>query len=155
MILKRTLTYHSILTRTSWNVFLVFVFLFFSLISRAQINPLADSSKMLYKNDLKYIGSSTSIDPNYRYVMEELIDILKANPLATIHVRGHVCCGPNNRISFKRARNIFKLLVAEGISRTRISFAGYSDELPLAYPEKTEADEIINRRVDFVLNFNP
>jgi len=149
------LTYRPFLIGTSLNALLILAFFLVPIASRADTNPVADSSNMLYKNDLKYIGSSTSIDPNYRYVMEELVDILKANPLATIHIRGHVCCGPNKRISFKRARNVFKHLVREGISRTRISFAGYSDELPLAYPEKTEADEIKNRRVDFVLNFNP
>ncbi len=121
--------------------------------AQSDYSPSADSIK-LYKHDLKYVGSSTIIDPNYRYVMEELIEILTKNPKTTIHIRGHVCCGPSERISFKRARHVFKYLVQHGISRQRISFKGYSDKIPLAYPEKTEEDEFMNRRVDFIISHN-
>lgn len=119
----------------------------------ADNTPVSDSVKV-YKHDLKYIGSSTSIDPNYRYVMEELIEILTNNPEATIHIRGHVCCGPSERISFKRARRVFKYLVQHGIDRQRISFKGYSNKIPLSYPEKTEDDEYNNRRVDFIISYH-
>jgi hypothetical protein len=146
-------TYRSISTPIHKGIIIILTFCFLPLIAQAENNPAADSCNMIYKHNLKYLGSSVTIDPNYRYVMEELVAILNANPEATVHIRGHVCCGPNKRISFNRARNVFKYFVREGISRHRISFAGYSDELPSAYPEKTEADEITNRRVDFVLNY--
>lgn len=143
------------LIRKRFTAIMVSSFLIFINANPATANTLTVKDSInIYKNDLKYIGSSTSIDPNYRYVMEELIQILAANPKATIHIRGHVCCGPSDRISFKRARRVFKFLVQHGISRQRISFKGYSNKIPLAYPEETEEDEFLNRRVDFIITYN-
>ncbi|MDG1428600.1 MAG: OmpA family protein [Crocinitomicaceae bacterium] len=124
------------------------------LVSTTSVHAQASDTTVLYKHDLKYVGSSTTIDPNYRYVMEELIEILNTNPATTIHIRGHVCCGPSDRISFTRARRVFKYFVKHGIDRQRISFKGYSDEVPLVFPEKTEEDEFMNRRVDFIINYH-
>ncbi|MFT5777346.1 MAG: hypothetical protein ACI837_000278 [Crocinitomicaceae bacterium] len=113
-----------------------------------------DSLSGLYEYNLRYIGSSTTIDPKYKYVMEELVELLQENPTTKIHIRGHVCCGPNKRISRKRARKVYQFFLKNDIAAERLSYEGYSDEIPLAYPEKTEEDEIKNRRVDFLLTNN-
>lgn len=89
---------------------------------------------------------------NYRYVLEYLVELLEKNPTWTVHIRGHVCCGPSERISCKRAKNVYKFLIRLGVNPLRMSYKGYSDTLPLAFPEKTEEDEIMNRRVDFVIH---
>lgn len=105
----------------------------------------------LYEFDLKYVGSNSAIDPNYRYVLEHLVESLIKDTSLTIHVRGHVCCGPSFRLSKRRARKVYKFLKRSGIHKSRITYKGYSDTAPLAFPEKTEEDEIRNRRVDFIL----
>jgi len=110
-----------------------------------------DSSEYLYEFDMRYIGSSTSIDINYRYVLEYLIELLCKNPTWTLHIRGHVCCGPSERISVKRAKKVYNFLKRSGIHESRLSYKGYSDQIPLAFPEKTEEDEAMNRRVDFII----
>jgi outer membrane protein OmpA-like peptidoglycan-associated protein len=81
-----------------------------------------------------------------------LIDLLNKNPTWTLHIRGHVCCGPSEKISKKRAKNVYKYLKHAGISPERLTYKGYSDSLPKAFPEKTEADEAQNRRVDFIIH---
>ena len=136
--------------------FYISLYICLSFTSSAQSNehqpePL-DSNTFLFEFDLKYIGSNTRIDDNYQYVLEFLIESLEKNPSWTIHVRGHVCCGPSKKISGKRACNVYKYLIKNGIEESRVTYKGYSDEKPIVFPEKTSEDEKKNRRVDFIIS---
>ncbi len=117
----------------------------------ATLNP-ADTSRFLYEHSMRYVGSSTSIDMNYRYILEHLVELLEKHPEWTVHIRGHVCCGPSEKISTKRAKKVYQFLLKYGIEEPRLSYKGYSDFMPLVFPEKTEEDEEMNRRVDFVIH---
>jgi outer membrane protein OmpA-like peptidoglycan-associated protein len=129
------------------------LFLFIVLHVRAEtsVPSPTDSIGYVYEFDMKYVGSTSHIDENYQYVLGHLIELLNKDKDLLIHVRGHVCCGPSKRLSKKRARKVYKFLKRSGIDKKRISYKGYSDTLPLISPEKTEEDEIRNRRVDFVI----
>jgi len=107
--------------------------------------------QVLYEYDMKYTGSSTGLSTNYRYVMDYLIELMHKNPEWKLHVRGHVCCGPDQKLSDKRAKNVYKYLIRQGIDESRLSYKGYSDSIPLVFPEKTEEDAHQNRRVDFLI----
>lgn len=111
-----------------------------------------DSSTFLFEYDMRYIGSNTRIDPNYQYVLDYLIESIQKNPSWTVHVRGHVCCGPSKKISKRRAKKVYRFLKKNGIPKMRLTYKGYSDSLPLAFPEKTSEDEQKNRRVDFIIS---
>tara|TARA_B110000285_G_scaffold224400_1_gene281198 strand:+ start:5334 stop:5738 length:405 start_codon:yes stop_codon:yes gene_type:complete len=115
------------------------------------VKEILDTNSFFFEHDIKYIGKSTTISPNYIYVMQSLQEQLKSNPLLSIHVRGHVCCGPSKPISEKRARKAAKYLEKIGVKKERISYCGYSNTRPLVLPEKTEDDAQKNRRVDFIL----
>ena len=119
--------------------------------TKVQAQSHIDTS-YLYEFDMKYVGSNSSVDPNYRYVLEHLIELLEKEPDLKVHIRGHVCCGPSERLSKKRARKVYRLLKRIGISKERMTYKGYSDTAPLVFPEKTEEDEAKNRRVDFILS---
>lgn len=110
-----------------------------------------DSTEYHFEFEMRYVGSSTTVDINYRYVVEHLIETLRNNPEFSVHIRGHVCCGPSYKISKRRAKNVYKILRRSGISENRISYKGYSDSLPFISPEETEEDEMANRRVDFII----
>lgn len=114
----------------------------------------ADSSQFLYEFDMKYVGSSVHVDPNYYSILDYLVQLLNRNPKWTVHVRGHVCCGPSPRVSKRRAKKAYQFLKRSGIDKSRLSYKGYNDLKPLAFPEKTEEDERINRRVDFIIYTN-
>jgi outer membrane protein OmpA-like peptidoglycan-associated protein len=120
-----------------------------SFLSRAQ--PLAVDSAFLYNLDIKFEGSDVHIDGNYQYILDNFVEYFLAHPEIAIHIRGHVCCRPGKRISRQRARNVYRFLMANGIDKSRMTYAGYSDTMPLASPERTEEDERVNRRVDFIL----
>ena len=116
-----------------------------------QPNP-ADSSQFLYEFSMRYVGSSTSIDMNYRYILESIAELLEKNPGWSVHIRGHVCCGPSQKVSDKRAKTVYIYLIKNGVDPAKLSFKGYSDTMPLRYPEKTEEDADANRRVDFIIH---
>lgn len=115
-------------------------------------SALPTDTSYLYEFDMKYVGSNSSIDPNYRYVLEHLVELLIKDTTLSVHVRGHVCCGPSYRLSKKRACRAYRFLKKSGIDKQRLSYKGYSDAAPLAFPEETEEDEIRNRRVDFIIS---
>lgn len=129
--------------------------LFFLLVGLTSFNALAQSrsdTSYRYEYDLKYIGANSAIDPHYQYILEALIEKMLQDTTLHLHVRGHVCCGPSKRLSKKRARKVYRYLKKAGIPQERISYKGYSDTAPLAFPEKTEEDEAANRRVDFIIS---
>lgn len=110
-----------------------------------------NTTEVLYEYDMKYTGSSTKPNIQYRYILDYLIELMEKNPDWKLHVRGHVCCGPDQKLSDKRARNVYKYLNKQGIDASRISYKGYSDTKPLVFPEETEEDAHQNRRVDFLI----
>lgn len=84
--------------------------------------------------------------------LDVLHDTLIKNPLLHVHIRGHVCCDNNKRISRKRAKSVYNFLIDRGISESRLSYRGYSNNLPLVYPEKNANDRRLNRRVDVIFS---
>ena len=83
--------------------------------------------------------------------MEHLVEKLKSDNKLFVHIRGHVCCGPGEKISTKRAKKVYNFLKGQGVPVERMSYKGYSNEVPLIWPEKTRDAEASNRRVDFIL----
>jgi outer membrane protein OmpA-like peptidoglycan-associated protein len=120
-----------------------------SFMTRAQ--PMTVDSAFLYNLDIKFEGSNVHIDGNYQYILDNFVEYFLEHPEIAIHIRGHVCCRPGQRISRLRARNVYRFLKQHGIDKSRMTYAGYSDTMPVASPERTEEDERVNRRVDFIL----
>ena len=83
-------------------------------------------------------------------VLDQLYRTLIAYPELSLHIRGHVCCSKNKRISSKRARYVYAYLRKRGVTKDRLSYKGYSNSIPVVYPERTEADRSQNRRVDVI-----
>ena len=132
------------------SIRIALLFLLFSFGLQAQGDSLAPGES-LFEFDMKYVGSESRVDPNYRYILDYLVEFVEDNDSVQVHVRGHVCCGPSYRLSKKRARKTYRYLIRAGIDKTRLTYKGYSDERPLRWPEDTDEDEIANRRVDFVI----
>jgi len=91
--------------------------------------------------------------------LEKFYLILKEHPSLRIQIEGHVCCkGPSSdgydfdtgeyALSVNRAKAIYEYLVGKGIEAGRLKYVGFGVTRPLVYPEKNEADENMNRRVE-------
>lgn len=109
-----------------------------------------DSSRFVYHRVITYEGAETNVNANYMYMIEEMVDFLKKNPKYHLHIRGHVCCGPNMRISKKRAKTVYEIFLSYEVDPKQLSYDGYSDTEPVFFPEKKPEHEQANRRVDFV-----
>jgi outer membrane protein OmpA-like peptidoglycan-associated protein len=82
--------------------------------------------------------------------LEELNEFLKANPKINAHIRGHVCCIPNSKLSKERAQRVYDYLIQNSIAASRLSYKGYSNKEPFTSPELSDADRQSNRRVDVI-----
>lgn len=82
--------------------------------------------------------------------LSELLSFLQTNENIHAKIRGHVCCADDYSLSNARARVVFDYLIKRNIDPQRLSYKGYSNKMPVIYPEVTEADRIKNRRVDVV-----
>lgn len=109
------------------------------------------SDKPLILNILFEGGTSEMVKetlPN----LHDLCEALQKNPKLTAHIRGHVCCENNKRLSKTRAKEVYNFLIEKGISADRLSYEGYGNKAPLVTPERDAADRRLNRRVDVVFS---
>ena len=86
--------------------------------------------------------------------IKQLFLWLKKNRTISIEIQGHVCCSMSSRdpfmqqLSTGRARVIHDILIKSGVDPKRLSFKGYGFSRPKVFPEKSEADQQANRRVE-------
>ncbi|NNE26969.1 MAG: OmpA family protein [Saprospiraceae bacterium] len=96
--------------------------------------------------------------------LKRLLDLLTENPSVKIEIHGHICCVDFNNqkegldldtnkyeLSIMRAKNIYEYLVKKGIDPDRLSYKGFGSSRKLIYPEITEEDKTLNRRVEILL----
>ena len=93
-------------------------------------------------------GGTSTVTEDTKIYLVNLRDTLKQHPELNAHLMGHVCCGNKMSISRKRAKAVYNYLVKNDIDNNRITFKGYSNTIPLVYPERTSKDRSANRRVD-------
>jgi hypothetical protein len=135
---------------------ILFLFLTFGGISlihaqELELDTTLSANERIHKTYLPYYGSEFEVDLNYRYRLDEIAQWLKKDTTIHLHIRGHVCCGDGQRLSRLRAYRVYRFLLDAGAPPERLSFKGYSNSCPKAWPERTDEDEAMNRRVDFVV----
>lgn len=82
--------------------------------------------------------------------MDKLFQFLNKNQNVDIFIRGHVCCTSDYNISLSRAKALNDYLVRRGISQNRLSYEGFSNTIPLVWPELSPEDQQRNKRVDVI-----
>lgn len=82
------------------------------------------------------------------------------NPTLKINIEGHICCLTNTthdgydydaqeyRLSENRAKAVYDYLLKKGIDKSRMNYEGFGISKPLRWPERSLADENMNRRVE-------
>ena len=79
-----------------------------------------------------------------------LYDFLATNKKVKVFIRGHVCCMDDYDLSVRRAEAVYTALNTMGITRSRMTYKGFSNYMPSISPEITEEDKQKNRRVDVI-----
>lgn len=91
-----------------------------------------------------------------------LLAYLKKNDKLFFEIRGHICCDYNHPdafdidtheygLSLSRAKFIYDYLSKNGISKKRMHYTGVGSSKPEVYPEYTEYDRAVNRRVEILI----
>lgn len=114
--------------------------------------------EMMVIENLQFKVSTDSFEKVSFPILKELADVLHDFPGVSIRLEGHICCGSKAdsskwltlgyELSLSRARAVLKYLTRHGISYTRLSCAGFGFSRPKVYPEQTQEDMYLNRRVE-------
>lgn len=113
-------------------------------------NPFRDAP-LSFPIVIHYENVSANISHVSCLRLKVLADYLRENPTYSIIIEGHVCCGPAERLSTKRARAVYKHLLKLNVERTQMSYVGKSFDEPIVKVEKSEQDKERNRRVEIEL----
>ncbi len=137
-----------------------------SALSKAQYTPIIEESvkdeiydKKLEKGmafqmelNIQFFDGTFKLTPGSFIEIDKLANYLIINKDVHAYIRGHVCCGKAMKLSKQRAKLVLKELVKRGVSKKRLRSQGFSNNLPLVTPEKTEEDRRKNRRVDILFS---
>lgn len=113
-------------------------------------NPFKDAP-LTFPIVIHYENVSANISHVSRLRLKVLAEYLQENPSYSIVIEGHVCCGPADRLSTKRARAVYKHLLKLEVNREHMSYIGKSFSEPIVKVEKNEQDKERNRRVEIEL----
>lgn len=120
-------------------------------LTRMQVFEAATTQTPINLN-IQFVGNQ-DVYLNQSSMLEvmTLIEFLKKNPNKKAFIRGHVCCANDVELSNKRALAVYNDLLFEGIEKSRISYEGFGNSLPIS-PEFDEETRQLNRRVDVIFS---
>ncbi len=111
----------------------------------------AKKGEILNIRNLNFIINTFIVIPQSRPRMFELLTVMQLNSTLKIQIQGHLCCNIDDKkdLSGQRAKAIYNFLVANEISKSRMSYIGFGGTKTLfPIPEKSENERASNRRVE-------
>lgn len=106
---------------------------------------------MVLKN-IFFDYDKATLRPESYAELNNLVRLMKENPSLEIEISGHTdnrgSSEYNKKLSHDRARAVVDYLVSQGIEASRMQYAGYGFDRPIA-PNTSEANMQLNRRVEF------
>jgi len=102
-------------------------------------------------NDVRFETSSNRLKQSSISVLNEVVDIMKANPSYNVRISGHTDsvgnADSNQSLSERRAAAVVDYLVNKGVNRSRLSSVGFGETSPMA-DNNTAEGRRLNRRVE-------
>ena len=127
--------------------------------SKEAIDTVKEGSTLRLRN-INFYGGRHTFLPQAMPALNELVEVMKAYPTLVIEIQGHICCrygwhedgmdydAGDMNLSHNRARAVYYYLAEQGIDKRRMTYRGFKGAHPLVWPEETEADRTLNRRVE-------
>jgi outer membrane protein OmpA-like peptidoglycan-associated protein len=127
--------------------------------SRATMDTVKEGSTLRLRN-INFYGGRHTFLPQAMPALDELVEVMKAYPTMVIDIQGHICCrygqhedgldydAGDMNLSHNRARAVYYYLAERGIDKRRMTYRGFAGNHPLVWPEESEADRTLNRRVE-------
>jgi len=111
----------------------------------------APVAKKIVLRGINFDFDKANIKPEFTPVLDEGVDILKANPDVKIVIGGHTdSIGTpeyNQKLSERRAQSVLDYFAKKGIDKNRMKAVGYGETKPIA-DNKTKEGRALNRRVE-------
>ena len=125
------------------------------------INSLNVGESLSFK-ELTFMAGRHFLTADALPYLDSLTYVLLNNPNLKIEIQGHICCELNHRdgtdrdtqtneLSLNRAKYVYDYLVSKGVDAGRMRYRGLGSTDPKVFPERTVADQNLNRRVQIVL----
>lgn len=116
-------------------------------------NKLMEEGRLVMNNVNFEVNSYTLTSDSFS-VLDGIANMLSEHPEVSIQVHGHTDTDgtkkSNQTLSENRAKSVLDYLTSKGIASSRLTSAGYGEEMPVD-DSGTEAAKAKNRRVEFVL----
>jgi OOP family OmpA-OmpF porin len=102
-------------------------------------------------SNLRFDFDKAEIKPEYYSILDEVVSVMKMNPLMDILIEGHTdSVGSdkyNQSLSERRSQSVKKYLVSKGVESKRMTAMGFGESRPIASNE-SEKGRSKNRRVE-------
>jgi outer membrane protein OmpA-like peptidoglycan-associated protein len=115
-------------------------------------STVMEDAPLSFPITIYYQNNSAEISHVSRLRLMILTDYLNENSQKKIVIEGHVCCGPDMRMSRKRAKSVYKHLLKLGAPKAQMTYVGRSFDEPKIKKERNEFDKNMNRRVEIEIN---
>lgn len=118
-----------------------------------QITESKIGEKLKLEN-LNFYNHSDIVRKESRPILEDLLQIMKANENLKIEIHGHICCmiDDSHQIALLRAKMVYNFLIQNGVNKNRLSFKSFGSAKPIyPLPEKNEEERDANRRVEIMV----
>lgn len=127
--------------------------------SKTAIDTVKEGSTLRLRN-INFYGGRHTFLPQAMPALNELVEVMHAYPTMVIDIQGHICCrygqhedgldldANDMNLSHNRARAVYYYLAERGIDKRRMTYRGFAGNHPLVWPEESEDDRTLNRRVE-------
>lgn len=111
----------------------------------------------VYLENILFAYGSSALPLQLREELDKIVTILQKKPSLQFEIRGHVCCTPTEysdaideytherKLSWNRARNVYRYLMLKKISFQRMTYKGCGNKFPLGKGAP------LDRRVEFLI----
>lgn len=111
-----------------------------------------EAGKKIVLKNIFYDFNKSSLRPESNIELTNLLDLLISNPALRIEISGHTdnvgSAKYNKKLSQSRAKSVVDFLINKGIDKSRLEYAGYGFDQPIA-PNTTDGGRQLNRRTEF------
>lgn len=121
-------------------------------------SSLTTGNNIVLKN-IHFVGGRHILMSHAYPALNELVDAMLNIPTLEIEIHGHICCQPGEGdgldletgtydLSVQRAKAIYEYLISKGVAKSRMNYKGFGHKYPIYLVEKTDAERMMNRRVE-------
>ncbi len=121
-------------------------------------SSLTTGNNIVLKN-IHFVGGRHILMSHAYPALNELVDAMLNIPTLEIEIHGHICCQPGEGdgldletgtydLSVQRAKAIYEYLISKGVAKNRMNYKGFGHKYPIYLVEKTDAERMMNRRVE-------